>query len=328
MNHFPALSSALSPPHLAELVIEKYGFGKSLTCQTIRLGVNHSYLISDASNKYVLRVYHYNWRTEKEVLAEVELLNWLKANQISLAAPIPDINQNYIQRINACEGERFAVLFDYAEGEQLKNMSEEHCHQLGIEMAKIHQLTLDHQIHRKTYSAKSLVTWALQMLRQRFDASLEAMEYFARANAEITKQFAEADTSQLRMGVVHLDIWSDNLKVKTDSSITLFDFDNCGNGYLFLDIAYTLMLLFRGEADKAIFEKKSACFYEGYESICPVSAEEKRLIPYGGLAIWLHYSGIHSQRFDDFTNPFFSAAFLKHWVDNVNVWMVYNKVEI
>ena len=36
----------------------------------------------------------------------------------------------------------------------------------------------------------------------------------------------------------------------------MFDFDNCGNGWLFLDIAYSLMLIYRNEPNKTLFKDK------------------------------------------------------------------------
>jgi hypothetical protein len=52
------------------------------------------------------------------------------------------------------------------------------------------------------------------------------------------------------------------------------------------------------------------------------------LIPYGGLAIWLHYNGIHVERFNDFSNPFLSEEFLKYWIHTVNQWMEFNHIKI
>ncbi len=328
MKYFPAISSTLSPPALAQLVLEKYGGSQNLTCETLRLGVNHTYLIKDAATKYVLRVYTYNWRTEEEVLAEVELLNTLKTNQVGVSYPIPDKEGQYLQRIAACEGERFAVLFSFAEGEIVRNPTEKDCYHLGLEMAKMHQVTNAYSINRKNYDAENLVAWALEKLETKFDSSLEEMKFIKKALAEISSQFEQADRNQLRFGAIHLDVWADNLKIAEGSKITMFDFDNCGNGGLFLDIAYSLMLLFRGEPDKVLFEKKRNRFYEGYESILKISEEEKRLVPYGSLAIWLHYSGVHAQRFDDFTNPFFNEGFLKYWINTVKVWLSFHDVEI
>ncbi len=56
--------------------------------------------------------------------------------------------------------------------------------------------------------------------------------------------------------------------------------------------------------------------------------EEKKLIPYGGLAIWLHYTGVHIERFNDFSNHFLSEEFLKYWIHTVNQWMEFNEIKV
>ena len=328
MKPFPAISSILSPEPLSDFLKEKYDLSEETSCQIFRQGINHTYQVLDGENKYILRIYHHNWRTKKEIEEELRFLNLLKGNGISVSYPIPDKKAGYIQTIEALEGSRFAVLFSYAEGKAIRNPSEQACFQLGVEMAKMHQVAADQTIQRKNYDAETLTGWAFNTLQTKFPMDLEEMQYIDRAHQAIAHQFQHANPNELRRGIVHLDLWYDNMRIKDDSQITFFDFDNCGNGWLFLDIAYSLMLLFKHEPDKAIFQQKKEQLYKGYESIHSISHEEKRLLPYGGLAIWLHYSGIHVIRFDDFTNVFLSEDFLKFWIHTVNLWMEFNGIEI
>lgn len=328
MTYAPAISSIISPEYLAEFVMNHYGFERSATCRILKAGINHTYLITTSDKKFVLRVYYFNWRNEREIEEELRLLEYLKENGILVSYPIKDGNDKYINRIAAFEGERFAVLFSFAEGESIRNPSEEVSYQLGLAMAKIHQLTINKSLKRKEYNANTLVTWAFQSAKSHFLEPSFEMAYFERANAIIFSEFENADTKSLRHGVVHLDLWYENMKVKDRSQITVFDFDNCGNGWLFLDIAYSLMTLYRNEPNKEHFEEKRDSFYRGYTSITPISEEEKRLIPYGGMAIWLHYTGVHVQRFNDFSNQFFSHEFLKYWIQTVDRWMEFNGIRI
>ena len=328
MTTAPAISSIISPEYLAAFTINRYGFEKGTTCQILKTSINHTYLITTSDKKYVLRVYYLNWRTENEIAEELRLIECLKENSILVSYPVKDKNNNHIQRVKAFEGERFAVLFTFAEGETIRNPSEKVCYQLGKTMAKMHQLTVSKAVDRKYYNAETLVNWAFQLAGSRFSASSNEMQYFERSTSLISSEFNNADLDKLRNGIVHLDLWHDNMKIKGESEITIFDFDNCGNGWLFLDIAYSLMLLFRNEPDKECYTKKRDSFYQGYESITLLPNEEKRLVPYGGLAIWLHYTGIHVKRFDDFSNQFLSEEFLKYWIHTVNQWMEFHGIKI
>ncbi|HLV39381.1 phosphotransferase [Xanthomarina sp.] len=328
MTNAPALSSIISPEYLSNLVINRYNLPQETTCSILKIGINHSYLVSTPTNKFVLRVYYLNWKTEVEINEELRLLNYLKNNNILVSYAILDSKNTYVQKINASEGERFAVLFSFAEGEAIRVPTQELCFKLGESMAKMHLLTTDKTLNRKNYHAETLVNWAYQAAKNHFKESTKEITYFERAAAIITSEFKKAKTSNLRHGIVHLDLWYENMRIKNETEITYFDFDNCGNGWLFLDLSYSLMVLFRNEPKKEDFILKRDSFYKGYGSITPISEEEKRLIPYGGLAIWLHYNGIHVDRFNDFSNQFLSEEFFKYWIHTVNQWMTFNKITI
>lgn len=328
MNYAPTISSIISPKYLSGFVKLHYNLNATLTCSILKTGVNHTYLIISEEKKYVLRVYFLNWKTKKEIEAELDLLNNLKENGLSVSVAIKDKNNQYIQTINAAEGNRFAVLFTYAKGEIIRNPSEEICFKIGKTMAKFHQLTCNKSINRISYNAKTLVNTAYTSAEKFFNQNTEEMQFYKRANTFITTKFKKANTTYIRKGVIHLDFWYENMKITNSKKLTVFDFDNCGNGWQFLDISYYLMILFRNEPNKDLFKKKQLAFYSGYQTITSISSEEKKLIPLGGLAIWLHYNGIHIARFNDFANPFLSEEFLKYWINTVKQWLDFNSVKI
>lgn len=328
MSHVPVISSILSPSFLASFVRQQYNLATDTSCRIIRIGANHTYLITSSTEKYVLRVYARNWRTELEIIEELKLLTSLKEQNIPVSFPFKNMEGEYILRINAPEGLRFAVLFSYAKGTAVKNPSKEACYQLGATMACLHQQTVDLTIQRKDYTVDTLVRWAFDLAKGFFGDTSEEMQLFSRAVAAIATEFGQIDPAVVRHGVVHLDIWQDNIKMDKDGLITIFDFDNIGNGPFFLDLGYTLMSLYRHEPDKEQYQQKRAVFLQGYRSICALTKAEEGLIPYGGLAIWLHYTGVHVQRFDDFSNPFLSPDFLKYWINTAKQWIEYNGIQI
>jgi len=123
MTTFPIIASTLSQKELCEFIREKYQLKEDFDCKLFRTGVNHTYFMSSIHTKYVVRVYCHNWRTKVEIQQELELLNLLKNNNISVSFPIPDEKGNLIQEINAPEGLRYVVLFTFAEGEKMRFMT-------------------------------------------------------------------------------------------------------------------------------------------------------------------------------------------------------------
>lgn len=326
MAPFPVIDSILSKQHIAQFVEENYNLNAAKG-KILRTGINHTYLITSEEGKFVFRVYSYEWRSKTEILEELRLINLLKTEGVSVSYPILDKQEKYIHEINAPEGQRYGVLFSFAEGDKIRNLTKDHSYRIGELMAQIHSVTADQTVDRVTYSAKSLTMIPYQKALEHFSTSLEEMQFVKKAGEDIKSLFAKFDSDKLRSGVVHLDMWYDNMNIDESSNVTLFDFDFCGNGWLLLDVAYTVMQIFHTEPDKEKFEAKLQHFYAGYEKIMPMSQEEKEFLPMAGLSIWIFYLGVQSQRFDNWSNIFFSENYLKNYIGMIKSWLTYYKVD-
>lgn len=314
MQQFPVISSILSAAHLALLLQETHGLSKATTCRIIKAGVNHSYMVTDGASRYVLRVYALNWRTPNDIMEELRLINLLRDKGISLSYPIPDHTGNYIQEISAPEGVRPAVLFSIAHGEKVLNFPAETHYAIGKIMAEMHRHTLNLKLDRTTYTPQTLLIDPLEEMKPFLSANSGEMAFMRTAQGVLLKELAGADTKQIRQGAVHLDIWFDNLNIDSNGKITLFDFDFCGNGWLCLDMAYYIMQVHSTEKDKSERDLKVEHFILGYESVTPVSDEEKRLIPALGVCLYFFYLGVQSKRYDNWSNMFLHESYLKRYI--------------
>jgi Ser/Thr protein kinase RdoA (MazF antagonist) len=131
------------------------------------------------------------------------------------------------------------------------------------------------------------------------------MKFLKEISDKIPKRINESNLLENKNGIVHLDIWYDNLSVNKENEITIFDFDNCGNGLLILDIGYFCKQLFFIEYDKNEYELKTGSFLNGYQKIRNLSEKEIKLIPEVGASIFVFYLGVQAQRFD-WSNIFFT----------------------
>ena len=326
MTHFPVTSTTLSATALEQFVIEKYNLSPNATCQLFRTGINHTYFITDGEHKYVLRVYCYNWRSNEEIETEMDLLLLLKQNNISVSYPIADRNKQFIQDINAPEGLRHAVLFSFAEGGKMRFMDEATCFKIGVLMGQLHQITVDKTYNRIAYNSESLLRKPYVQALQHFPIENPEMQYLKTVCDRITQTFESVDHAKISKGIVHLDIWYDNMSITEKSAITIFDFDFCGNGSLILDVAYFCKQLFHIENDKTEYKNKKEQFLKGYQSIRSLTVEELQLIPEAGAAIWIFYLGVQSQRFD-WSNVFLTENYLKlMYVARLKSWLNYYNV--
>ncbi|WP_405294673.1 phosphotransferase [Algibacter sp. Ld11] len=322
MNVFPVTTSTISAKALEEFTKNQYELDDSYICTLFRTGMNHTYFISNGKNKYALRVYCYNWRTKTEITEELALLNRLKSNNLNVSAPILDKNKAYIQTIKAPEGIRYAVLFSFAEGDKIRFLNTDACFAIGKLMGKMHNVTQEKTIGRITYNKKSLIELPYQKLKSYFSEALPEMKFIK----SVENVFQDSAFENTRKGLVHLDIWYDNMSIANQKDITLFDFDFCGNGSQILDIGYFCKQLFHIEMDKEEYEIKKERFLEGYQSVNTISKKELILLPKAGLAVFVFYLGVQAQRFD-WSNIFLTENYLKMFVGKFKSWSDYYKIE-
>ena len=318
MAHFPVTNSNLSATHLGLFLQERYSFSKDTECKLIRAGINDTYLVIDNLNKFVFRIYSLNWRTREEINEEINLLITLNKNNISVSYPLPDNESGFIQVLNAPEGDRFAVLFTYASGEKQPIISVQTHFQIGQVMARLHKVTHTQKINRINYTPEVILIDSLKKVTDFLSADTAEMAFMQSAQTYLLQAFKNADTSQIRQGVVHLDIWFDNLNVTSKNEITIFDFDFCGNRWLCLDVAYYILQLHNVERYEAKdYQPKVDSFMKGYESITPISTEEKQLIPMLGVSLYFFYLGIQCQRYENWSNSFLNESYLKRFINGL-----------
>ena len=65
------------------------------------------------------------------------------------------------------------------------------------------------------------------------------------------------------------------------------------------------------------YQPKVDRFIKGYESVTPISAEEKRLIPMLGVSLYFFYLGVQCQRYDNWSNSFLSENYLKRFINGL-----------
>nr|WP_295925181.1 phosphotransferase [uncultured Dyadobacter sp.] len=315
MSHFPVTNSNLSPFHLGLFVQEHYFPGLPVGCRILKTGISDTYLVDTPDKKYIFRVYSLHWRTTTEISEELRLLQHLSNQGISVSFPIADLQNTFIHSLAAPEGERFAVLFSFAEGEKVLNLDAETHFRIGQLMARMHLLTENFPLQRVTYTGKELLVESLVQLGRFLPKDTEEMRYMETVQEYLLAELMNADQNQLRKGAVHLDLWFDNMNVTPEGDVTFFDFDFCGNGWLCMDLAYYVLQIHSTEKEEAVCLHKTAEFMKGYESVSPLSGEEKRLIPMLGICLYFFYLGIQSRRYDDWSNVFLNEIYLKRFIN-------------
>lgn len=325
---FSTINSTLSSNKLSELIRQKYNLSDKTDCKLFRSAMNHLYIVNDDEKKFVFRVYTHNWRTKLEIEEELRLLIHLQEIDQQVSYPIADLSNEYIQEINAPEGQRFGVLFSYANGVKSARFSQQTSFFIGQALAKVHLSTESFQLNRITYNEQSLLADALAHTKHFFKNPTDEIIFLEKLCSFLNKKFGNINKQKMRYGTVHLDVWFDNMHIENEKKVTFFDFDFCGNSFLCLDISYFLFQLFTTNLNEEEYQTKAERFLEGYETITKMSNEEKKFLPFACLAIMNYYISTQCDRFDYWTNIFLNEDHLKRMVGNLKRWTAYNKLEI
>lgn len=313
-EHVPVIHSVLAPAAIAQFVIQNYGLPEDTQCKLIKAGINHTYSIVSGDKRYIFRIYSHGWRSREEIGEELSLLQKLKVEGISVSYPIVDLEDKFIQSLEAPEGQRHGLMFTYAPGQKLQTYDKDTHYEIGKLMAQIHVQTLDMELARTVYDARVLLDQSLVSIGEFLSEDEPEMQFLHSIQPALEALLLRAENEGLRKGIVHLDIWFDNLNISDSNKISLFDFDFCGNGLLCLDLAYYVMQLHNTEKNEAERNIKIDAFYQGYESLTNLSEGEKQVIPALGLCLYFFYLGIQCQRFENWSNTFLNEVYLKRYI--------------
>ena len=289
LEPFPVQYSTLLSCALQEKILTRYHFNGLPFCEFLYRGMNDSYLVKDLSSQYIFKVYRHTWRSFVDVESEIELLQYLKANGVSVSFPIADKQGNAIQTICAPEGERYAALFSYAEGSSLMaDMTMEQSRITGKELAKIHRLTKNRQLknQRSQLGLTALLDSSFFMIEPFIDDKNNDLTNLREVIMRLKEKFASVALNELDYGICHGDFHPANYHISERNEITIYDFDSCCVGYFAYDIAAFYYWIVRAYKNA---KKIMGSFLRGYQEIRKLSELEIALMPYFGAAssIWM-----------------------------------------
>jgi Ser/Thr protein kinase RdoA (MazF antagonist) len=325
MQIFPTQYSLLSAESLNAHISASYGL-KNSTCKLLLHNVSDTYVLQDDAAKYIFKIYRDAHRKLSEIESEVELLNYLKANGAQVSYPIADLQGKQIQAFNAAEGTRYGVLFTFAEGKVVYDMSEAQLLNLGKQMAKVHLLTsaIELQHPRKEYNVNTIIHQPLQTVAPAFADLPDEYNYLLTTGQLIAAKINAIDTRQFSYGYCHYDFLPKNFH-QTDTGLTFFDFDFAGKGLLANDLATLYIHYFLEVLNNKLSQQQAdeqfAIFVKGYRSVKPLSDAELAAIPYLGFGFWIFFLGFVYESFEDYSNMFWGPKFLRERTALIKKWV-------
>ena len=192
----------------------------------------------------ILRITHSSHRTEEQILAELDWIQFLSKNGVPVALPCLSKNQRLTETYSVSDSYFTAVVFEFAPG-QFINQADQTLwnpalfQHLGSVIGRMHQVSKAyHPVHlkekRPDWREDALVKHARHFLPVEQMSAADEME-------EILQRFQQMPKDRDDYGLIHSDVNPTNFHV-LDGKITLFDFDDCAYNWFINDIAVVLPL--------------------------------------------------------------------------------------
>jgi homoserine kinase type II len=265
-----AVYTEVSDDELARF-IAGYSLGRLLSYKGIAEGVeNTNYLVHTTSGTFILTIY------EKRVDPAdlpffLGLMEHLSARGVNCPLPVRDTSGRVLNELAG----RSAALITFLEGVWPKRPRVEHCLELGKALARMH-------IAGESFALKRANALGLAGWRPLFDK-------FSSRCEEICPGLHDLITSELRFlelswprdlppGVIHADLFPDNVFFVDDKLSGIIDFYFACNDALAYDIAVCLNA-WCFDAKSEFDPKKGGALIEGYSSVRPLSAAEREAVP-------------------------------------------------
>jgi homoserine kinase type II len=251
--------------------IGDYDVGQVLSCKGIAEGVeNSNYLVHTERGTYILTLY------ERRVAPEdlpffLGLMRHLSEQGVRCPLPVSDRKGNALKELAG----RPAALISFLDGMWLRRPRPEHCGALGEAMAQMHLAAGTFKMRRA--NSLSVSDW-----RPLYEETRESAAGVAPGLAEMIETelgFLEENWPQdLPKGIIHADLFPDNVFFLDDQVSGIIDFYFACNEIIAYDIAICLNA-WCFEIDNSFNISKARAMLRGYSRVRPLEPNEFHSLP-------------------------------------------------
>ena len=210
--------------------LKNYSFGDLYYFKGINEGIeNTNYFFKTKYNKYVLTIYE-NKITErikeKNLSFFIDLVNFLRKRKF----PCPKIlYSNNNKQLNFHKKKQYTII-DFVEGKIAKKINFQHCYKLGRTLAILHKKTLNFE--KKKKNDFSLNEWD-KLIKRKIKLS-KNKSFFLKKEIKYIK---ENWPKKLPTGIIHGDLFPDNVFFKNNNIVGIIDLSNACNDFFCYDLS-------------------------------------------------------------------------------------------
>ncbi len=251
--------------------VARYGVGEVLSCKGIAEGVeNSNYLLRTTGGTFILTLYEKRVR-EADLPFFLGLMEHLAAKGLTCPQPVRDREGTALGRLAG----RPAAICTFLDGVSVRRPTAQHCAALGETLARLHLAGADFKLMRP--NALSVAGW--RPLFEQAEARADTVKPgLTEATARALETLERDWPTSLPRGVIHADLFPDNVFFLGNRLSGLIDFYFACNDMLAYDLAVCLNA-WCFESDLAFNHTKGHALIAGYQKLRRLSHEEIEAFP-------------------------------------------------
>ena len=254
------------------LLIEKnYNLGKIVSFKGIKKGIeNTNYLLKTKDKKFILTLFERRVH-KKDLPFFMNLMDKLSKYKINCPKPQKNKRGSFLIKIK----NKTASIVSFVEGKDKLKLSPNNCYEIGKNIAKFHKASKKIKLYRK--NSLSLKDWPKLLSKIGNKSKIISPSL----NSLMKNSFLQIKNKwpkNLPFGIIHADLFIDNIFFKKNKFHGYIDFYFACNDFLMYEIAICInALCFDKRNNKFIFnKKKSKNLIKGYSKIRKFSDIEKK----------------------------------------------------
>ena len=249
---------------------KKFNIENFETFKGIKQGIeNTNYLLKSKNKKFILTIFEKRV-LKKEIPFFMKLIDRLSNLNVNCPRPLKNRNGNFIIKLKG----KSACIVTFLKGKDKKKLNYKNCFDVGKMIASMHLSTKKIKLFRKNSMSIKNLNPLLKSIKFKSKKFIN-LEKFLKTNLRDIKNRWPKD---LPNGIIHGDLFIDNIFFNNNKLSGLIDFYFAANDYYMYEIAICVnALCFDKIKTKFILNKKKVKnLIKGYESIKTISQREKK----------------------------------------------------
>ena len=248
----------------------KFEIEKIIKFKGIKQGIeNTNYLLRSKNKKFILTLFEKRV-SKKEIPFFMELMDELNNSEINCPKPQRKKNGGYLINIK----NKTACIVSFLKGKDKKSLNLKNCYDVGKMVAEIHLSTKKINLFRKNSMGIKYLNPLLNSIKFKSKKFTNLEKFLKMSFKDIKKKWPK----NLPSGVIHGDLFIDNIFFKNNRLSGIIDFYFAANDYFMYEIAICInALCFDKKKSKFLMNKRKVKnLMKGYERTRKISFKEKK----------------------------------------------------